>query len=221
MFSCQIKRLFQLVIWVTLFNGQNVILAQKNEANEMPINVKRQFDAPLPKASPEIDYKKMLAEEEEQNNKANVQSKANVEQVENKKPEFSQAEVKKRMDTYFYQNGYENMQKEAEQYNKSYVLDFYTDWCRVCKQVDLETFANDEVKTLVEKNILILKANAEKEEANLAKKYGVEQFPTYIFFDHKGNELNRIVGYLDKEAFKKEFKKYKRIVPNTKYTKYR
>ena len=52
------------------------------------------------------------------------------------------------------------------------MVDFYTDWCIPCKQIDSETFTNEEVINKIEKNFIPIKINAES-------KYGLPLFEQY------------------------------------------
>ena len=56
--------------------------------------------------------------------------------------------------------------------NKIIMVDFYTDWCIPCKQIDSETFTNEEVIDKIEKNFIPIKINAES-------KYGLPLFEKY------------------------------------------
>lgn len=55
--------------------------------------------------------------------------------------------------------------------------------------------------------VVPLKANAEKEAKDLAKKYGVSGYPTVVFVDSKGEAVGRIRGYLPPDAFGTELTK--------------
>ena len=53
-----------------------------------------------------------------------------------------------------------------------------------------------------------MKIDAEKGEGiDLAKQYGVRGFPTIIFANDKGIEVDRIIGYRPPESFLKELKR--------------
>lgn len=55
--------------------------------------------------------------------------------------------------------------------------------------------------------VVPLKANAEKEAKDLAKKYGVSGYPTIVFVDSNGEAVGRIGGYLPPDAFSTELTK--------------
>ena len=54
-------------------------------------------------------------------------------------------------------------------------------------------------------NLVSFKIDAEKDYGvELVKKYNVSAYPTIIFLDDKGGEIDRIVGYLPPDKFLKE-----------------
>lgn len=90
--------------------------------------------------------------------------------------------------------------KEAAARNTVVMAEFYTDWCNWCRRLDSDTFSDPEVR-LELSNFVALKLNAEKGGADLASRYGVDSYPTLIFFDAQGHEMERILGYLPPNKF--------------------
>ena len=57
-------------------------------------------------------------------------------------------------------------------------------------------------------NLVSFKIDAEKDYGvELVKKYNVSAYPTIVFLDDKGGEIDRIVGYLSPDKFLKELKR--------------
>lgn len=73
---------------------------------------------------------------------------------------------------------------------KPYVVDFYADWCPPCRQMK-PVFAEMEKKYGSE--IKFVKADVD-EFSDLAKSYGVEAIPTFVFVNSEGEEVSRITG---------------------------
>lgn len=88
------------------------------------------------------------------------------------------------------QNYKEVLSKES----KPYLLEFYTQWCGVCKQVApiLEEVAQEQSGQYG-----FYKANAE-EVIDLVNEYGIRSVPTF-FFIQDGNVKNKHTGYISKE----------------------
>jgi thiol:disulfide interchange protein len=89
---------------------------------------------------------------------------------------------------------YENAMATARNQNKLVLMDFYTDWCGVCKKMDSETFVNPAVIAEAQ-NFVTIKINAEQ-RTDLAAQYNVSKYPTFIIADGSGNvKYNEAGGY--------------------------
>lgn len=94
--------------------------------------------------------------------------------------------------------------KTAEAENKIVFIDFYTTWCGPCKRLDETTWKDSSVAKLLAEKSIPLKVDAEQQSA-LAKKYGIEAYPTLLLLKPDGAELDRIVGYREPAKFVEEF----------------
>lgn len=84
---------------------------------------------------------------------------------------------------------------KAKAEGKMIFIDCYTSWCGPCKRMAREIFPQKVVGDFFNKTFVCLKKDMEKGEGvELQKKYGVRAFPTLLFLDASGNEVNRIVG---------------------------
>ena len=88
---------------------------------------------------------------------------------------------------------------------KPVMIDLYTDWCGWCKRLDEDVYTNESIAGL-SKQFVCIKLNPEKDKKN-GKKFKVEGFPTIIFLNARGAEVNRIGGYLAAPKFAEEMKK--------------
>lgn len=92
--------------------------------------------------------------------------------------------------------------RRARAEKKPILLDTYAVWCGPCKQMDRMTFADPKVGEWARKNVVAVKVDAEKGEGRrLAQRFAVRAFPTILFVDAAGNELDRIAGVLGPEDF--------------------
>lgn len=87
-------------------------------------------------------------------------------------------------------------------------VEFYTDWCSWCRRLESETLTNREVREELSKFVSI-RLDAEKGGAEAARRFGVESYPTMIFLDPSGEEVERISGYLPPEKFIEEVRRIK------------
>jgi thiol:disulfide interchange protein len=80
---------------------------------------------------------------------------------------------------------YENGMAIARNQNKPVLMNFYTDWCGVCKRMDSGTFVDPAVVTEAQ-NYVAIKINAEQ-RTDLAQQYNVSAYPTFVIADGSGN----------------------------------
>jgi protein disulfide-isomerase len=107
-----------------------------------------------------------------------------------------------------WQTDFAAAKSAATQQNKYILLDFTgSDWCPYCIQMDKEVFEKPTFSTFAGEKLVLVKIDfprkggqsaAEKaQNQELAKKYGIEGFPTYVLLDPSGKEIRRQVGYLE------------------------
>ena len=122
--------------------------------------------------------------------------------------------------------------RKAKAENKLIFLDAYASWCGPCKYMSKNIFTNEEVAGYYNQNFINAKIDMEKGEGiEIAKKYNVKAYPTFLFIDGNGNLLHQACGgkevadfikvgetaledHLNTSAF---IKKYKNSIDNTDY----
>ncbi len=80
------------------------------------------------------------------------------------------------------------------------MIEFYADWCNWCRRLDADTFSVPEVQRELAR-FVPMKMNGEKGGAELAARFGIDSYPTLIFLDPNGKEMDRILGYLPPDRF--------------------
>lgn len=84
---------------------------------------------------------------------------------------------------------------KAKEQNKLIFVDFYTTWCAPCKVVTTTVFPDPKLGRLYNEKFVNYKIDAEKGEGvELAKKYGVSAFPTFLYINGDGEVVSRLVG---------------------------
>ncbi len=112
-------------------------------------------------------------------------------------------------DVEFANGSYAEILDKAKQENKIVMIDFITDWCKWCVETDRKVYTNSDVYAYANEHQINWKIDAEKGEGpELAKKYGVKGFPTIVFTQPDGVEIDRIYGYLPAEQFLQKMKEY-------------
>ncbi len=89
----------------------------------------------------------------------------------------------------------------ARQEQKMVFIDFYTDWCGPCKKMARETFPQKKVGEYMNKNFVCLKLNAEKEGKELAARFEVKAYPTFVILDANEKVLADLKGFMDGDVF--------------------
>jgi len=89
---------------------------------------------------------------------------------------------------------------------KPVFIDFYTDWCIACREMDKMTFSDPGV-IAASRDFVMLRSNLTTDTdpviKDLYKRYQVKGVPTYVFLGPDGKEISdlRLVGYEPKKEF--------------------
>ena len=94
---------------------------------------------------------------------------------------------------------------KAEHEHKIVFVDFYTTWCGPWKLLDKTTWQDSSVIALLTEKTIPLKIDAEKEVA-LAKRYGVDAYPSLVFIRPDGTLIDTLVGYREPSTFARELR---------------
>ncbi len=113
----------------------------------------------------------------------------------------------------------EKAKAQAKAENKKILLDFTgSDWCGWCKKLDAEVFSQQAFKDYAAKHLVLVEVDfpkgfklpeaTAKQNADLAKKFGIRGYPTIVITSASGTKKGEL-GYVEggPEAFLKELKK--------------
>lgn len=91
--------------------------------------------------------------------------------------------------------------EKAKSENKLLFVDCYTTWCGPCKILKQYTFKDANLGDYMKENYVSMAIDMETFEGGiLAKKYGIEAYPTLMFLDKYGRVINHQVGGIGAEA---------------------
>jgi len=81
----------------------------------------------------------------------------------------------------------------AKERGKPIFVDFYTAWCKPCLQYSKEVLTDQKVGDAMNTTFINLKYNANKGEGiELAEKFNIYSFPTYLVLNDRGEIIERI-----------------------------
>lgn len=103
--------------------------------------------------------------------------------------------------------GWEDVLAKAKKEKKAIFVDSYTTWCAPCKQMDKDVFPLKEVGDFFNANFISFKLQMDKtpkddaikkgqyaDAERFEKRYQVNSYPCYLFFDEQGNLIHKAGG---------------------------
>ncbi|CAH0236478.1 Thioredoxin-like protein slr0233 [Chryseobacterium sp. Bi04] len=102
----------------------------------------------------------------------------------------------------FEDGNFASVLAKAKKENKLIFIDAYASWCGPCKLMVKNIFPLKNVGDYYNSHFINAKIDMEKGEGvELAKKYNVKVFPTYLFIDPNGETVHRTIGYVEEKDF--------------------
>ncbi|MDR0544560.1 MAG: thioredoxin family protein [Odoribacteraceae bacterium] len=99
----------------------------------------------------------------------------------------------------------EEARREAGQQGKLLFVDCYTSWCGPCKQMTNAEFPKKEAGEFFNPRFVCVKFDMEKGEGReIAARYAVNIYPTFLVLAADGSEINRVIGASPMEQFIKK-----------------
>lgn len=91
---------------------------------------------------------------------------------------------------------------KAKKENKIVFIDAYASWCGPCKMMEKNIFTQKSVGDFYNKNFVNSRIDMEKGEGrDIARKYGVRSYPTYLFLNGDGELISQNYGYMEEQIF--------------------
>lgn len=102
----------------------------------------------------------------------------------------------------FKEGSWSEILNEAKKQNKLIFIDIYTTWCGPCKMMSAKVFTVNIIGEKFNESFVNFKIDAEKGEGiELAKKYAIAAYPTYLFVNGNGDLVYRAMGAMPAEKF--------------------
>lgn len=103
---------------------------------------------------------------------------------------------------HFQDLPFKDLIAKAKKENKIVFIDAYTSWCGPCKMMEKNIFTKKSVGDYYNSNFVNARFDMEKGEGReIAAKYGVRSYPTYLFLNGDGELVSQNFGYMEESLF--------------------
>jgi len=91
---------------------------------------------------------------------------------------------------------------KAKKENKIVFIDAYASWCGPCKMMEKNIFTKKSIGDFYNKNFVNARIDMEKGEGReIAARFGVRSYPTYLFLNGDGELISQNYGYMEESMF--------------------
>ena len=108
--------------------------------------------------------------------------------------------AQKNQGTVFEKGTLKELLALADEQDKYLFVDVYATWCGPCQIMAKQIFPQQKVGEFFNKTFVNAKVD-------VAKRYSVKAYPTFLILDSDGEEVGRIVGGADADRFIEEVRK--------------
>lgn len=97
----------------------------------------------------------------------------------------------------FQEKTFDELLADAKAQDKLIFIDAYTTWCGPCKMMTAKVFPQEAVGSVYNKKFINAKFDMEKGEGpELARRFSVMAYPTYLFVNGDGELVHKGLGYI-------------------------
>lgn len=99
-----------------------------------------------------------------------------------------------------WHSDFETARRTAQQQNRPMLLHFYADWCFPCKRMEKDVLSRPAVVQVLSSNLVLVKIDVDR-SPDLAKRFGVNQFPSDVIVDPTGERILSSTGYQEADKY--------------------
>ena len=102
----------------------------------------------------------------------------------------------------FQNSSFKDLLAKAKAEKKLVFLDAYASWCAPCKLMEKNVFTKPAVKSYYDSNFINARFDMEKGEGReIAQKYGIRSYPSFLFLNGDGEVVLKNYGYMEEQDF--------------------
>lgn len=102
----------------------------------------------------------------------------------------------------FESTKFQDILSKAKKEKKLVFLDAFAAWCGPCKLMEKNIFPLENVKSYYNTNFINARFDMEKGEGReIAAKYGIRSYPTFLYLNGDGEVVHKAFGYMDENEF--------------------
>jgi len=113
------------------------------------------------------------------------------------------------VDDLWFEGDLDQAIKEAAEMDTLVLVEFNAEWCSWCRRFEKETLTDPEVRKELAK-LVAIQLDGENEGKEAAQTLDINLYPTVVFLDGSGEEVERIEGYLPPEKFLNEIRRVRK-----------
>jgi thioredoxin-related protein/YHS domain-containing protein len=95
---------------------------------------------------------------------------------------------------------FEIARRTAQQQNQPMLLHFYADWCFPCKRMEKDVLSRPAVVQVLSAHLVLVKVNVDQ-FPDLAKRFGINQFPSDVIVDPTGERILTSTGFQEADKY--------------------
>lgn len=112
-------------------------------------------------------------------------------------------------DDLWFEGDLDQAIKTAAERDTLVLVEFNAEWCSWCRRFESETLTDPEVRKEMAQ-LIAIQLDGEKEGKEAAQALEIELYPTVVFLDSSGEEVERTEGYLPPEKFLNEIRRVRK-----------